>query len=180
MPNTNSLPDLSNGYDIKTTHAKKNNELYSAKERLTITNCGTKNNYSSFQRITNSSELAHCRHYAKIQKGVLFVFLYEPKKEPELCIKNKTLLSVFTYNLEQLPPNEMVILKSDYSNIRKCINDDYISQRNQKYLHIHKHGTKKRPNVCALGFTSKFLTKLMGLFGGKTIVIKGRSICVRL
>jgi hypothetical protein len=184
MPNTNNQSDLPNGYDIKTTHAKKNKDLYKAKERLTITNCGTKNDYLSFSRITNSSELTDCRHYAKIQRGVLFVFLHEPKNssciEPRLWIQNKTLLSVLTYDLDRLPSEEMDILKSDYYSIQKCINDDKISQRNQQYLHIHKHGTKKNPNVCALGFTSKFLTRLIGFFGDKKLVIKGRSLCFRL
>jgi hypothetical protein len=156
MPNTNAGSDLPNGYDIKTTHAKKNKDLYSAKERMTITNCGTKNDYLSFRRITNSSELKDCRHYAKMQRGVLFVFLHEPKvspgAEPVLWIQNKTLLSVFTYDLERLPSEEMAILNSDYSVIRKCINDDKISQRNQQYLHIHKHGTKKKSKCLRVGF----------------------------
>jgi hypothetical protein len=184
IPNRYSLPDLPNGYDIKTTHAKTKYNLYSAKERLTITNCGNKNNYSSFQSITNSINIKDCRHYTKIQKGVLFVFLHESKPDlrcaPTIWMRNKTLLSILTYDLDRLDKEEMNILESDYSIIRDCIKYGNISQRNQQYLHIHKHGTKKNPNTCALGFTSKFLNKIIGVFGGKKMVARGKSYYFRL
>jgi len=183
-PNTYSLPDLPNGYDIKTTHAKTKYNLYSTKERLTITNCGNKNNYSSFQNIINSIDIKNCLHYKKMQKGVLFVFLYEPKPDlmftPTLWMRNKTLLSVLTYDLDRLPKEEMNILESDYSIIRECIKYGNISQRNQQYLHIHKHGTKKNPNTCALGFTSKFVNKIISVYGGKNLIARGKSYCFRL
>ena len=171
--NTRSMPDLSNGYDIKTMHlfnSSKKNNLYVVKDRLTITNCGTKNNYSSFHRISTSPLMIECAHYNKIQKGVLFVFQYE-----STLPQDKRLLTVFSYDIEKMPHQDIKTMESDYSTIRHCILNGSISQRKQKYLHIHRHGTKKYPNTCALGFTGKFLIKLINIFGGKKLVVAGRA-----
>jgi len=210
-PNTKSSADLPCGFDIKTTHFIERRGLYYAKERLTITNCGTKNNYDSFKNISDIETLTDCKYYSKMQKGVVFVFLYEPhkqhvppgtqenynsfssgnsitKKAKEIIqpegpgggkgepgvppthkylqegLNNKTVLCAFIYDLEKLPEQDTRILNSDYAVIRKCIQDKMVTQRNQQYLHIHKHGTKKYPNSCALGFTSRFVSKLVTTF----------------
>lgn len=166
-PNTKSSVDLPCGFDIKTTHFIERRGLYYAKERLTITNCGTKNNYASFKNISDNETLTDCGYYTKMQKGVVFVFLYEPHKYLQEGLNNKTLLCAFIYDLEKLPEQDTRILNSDYAVIRKCIQDKMVTQRNQQYLHIHKHGTKKYPNSCALGFTSRFVSKLVTTFTGE-------------
>lgn len=166
-PNTKSSVDLPCGFDIKTTHFIERRGLYYAKERLTITNCGTKNNYASFKNISDNETLTDCGYYTKMQKGVVFVFLYEPHKHTPESLKNKMLLCAFIYDLEKLPEQDALILKSDYAVIRRCIQDKMVTQRNQQYLHIHKHGTKKNPNSCALGFTSRFVSKLVTTFTGE-------------
>lgn len=182
-PNSYSRPDLLCGYNVKTTHFKRISNMYNAKERLTITNCGTKNNYNSFKNINDNELIMDCKHYNKMQKGVVFVFLHEDQSEwiePIDRLRNKTLLMAFLYDLAKLPDDEKSVLNSDYAVIRNCIAKQAISQQNQQYLHIHKHGTKKNPDACALGFTHRFLTKLAGIFADKTFIIKGRSYCLRL
>lgn len=183
LPNSNSKSDLLCGYDVKATHFKKTNDTYNAKERLTITNCGTKNNYASFKNINDNELITDCKYYSKMQKGVVFVFLHKSqheRAEPIDRLRNKTLLTVFLYDLAKLPRDETAVLNSDYALIRKCIADQAVSQRNQQYLHIHKHGTKKTPNTCALGFTNRFLTKLTCIFAEKKLVMKGRSYHIHL
>ena len=182
-PNSYSRPDLHCGYNIKTTHFKRINDMYNAKERLTITNCGTKNNYTSFKNINDNECVMECEHYNKMQKGVIFVFLHEDQSEwtePIDRLRNKILLMVFLYDLAKLPEDEIAILNSDYAVIRKCIADQTVTQRKQQYLHIHKHGTKNNPDAYALGFTHRFLTKLAGFFADKTVIMKGQSYCLRL
>jgi len=182
-PNSYSKPDLLCNYNIKTTHFKRISNMYNAKERLTITNCGTKSNYNSFKNINDNELVTDCKHYNKMQKGVVFVFLHEDQSEwtePIDRLRNKTLLMAFLYDLAKLPEYEKSVLNSDYALIRKCIADQAVSQQKQQYLHIHKHGTKKNPDACALGFTHRFLTKLAGIFADKNFIIKGRSYCLRL
>jgi len=183
LPNSDANPDLLSGYDIKATHFKKISTMYNAKERLTITNCGTKSDYASFKNINDNEFVTDCKYYSKMQKGVVFVFLYESQTEqvaPIERLKNKTLLTVFLYDLAKLPADEMSIINSDYALIRKCIQDKEVTQRNQCYLHIHRHGTKKNPNTCALGFTNRFLTKLASIFAEKKLIMKGRSCCIKI
>jgi hypothetical protein len=183
LPNSDSNSDLLCGYDVKATHFKKISDMYNAKERLTITNCGTKSDYTSFKNITDNEFVTDCKYYVKMQKGVVFVFLHESQTEqvaPLERLRNKKLLTVFLYNLAKLPEQEKAVFNSDYALIRKCIADQAVSQRNQQYLHIHKHGTKKNPNTCALGFTNRFLTKLASVFAEKKLITKGRSCCVKI
>ena len=56
--------------DIKVTHVKKlKNDTINAKGRLTITNCGSTNDYNTFSNILNSETLEKCKYYRKCQKG---------------------------------------------------------------------------------------------------------------
>ena len=60
LPNCDSKPDLSFG-DIKTTHLKSlKRGGYNAKERLTITNCGTTADYDSFNSIVTFFSILCC------------------------------------------------------------------------------------------------------------------------
>ena len=118
-----------------------------------------------------------------MKKGIVFVFQHEtlPKQIMPLdSVRNKTLLAVFLYDLSILPKEDMEIIKSDYEIIRNCIKDKAVSQRNQKYLHIHTHGSKKNPNQRALGFTKTFLTKLAGMNLKRPLIKKNKSYCVKI
>jgi len=173
LPNSKSCSDLLNGYDIKATHFKKLSNMgqcYTAKERLTITNCGNKNNYGTFHNIIDTTTLQDCKYYEKMQKGIVIIYNYEKEN-----IDDETILSIFKYNLNELPDCETEILNKDFAAIQKCVIDQTVSQKGQIYLHIHKHGTKLNPNTCALGFTNKFLTKITSVFANKNLTVKGRS-----
>ena len=187
LPNSKSDSDLPNGYDIKTTHFKRffhRKGLYNAKERLTITNCGSKISNDSFTAIIGANKITQCELYKKkIQKGIVLVFEYEKNSNETNTIeniKNKKLLTIFRYNLDELEKKEQEILEKDYIHIKNCIHNNTITQKGQLYLHIHKHGTKQYPNRCALGFTGNFLTKLSSIFGKKKLVVKGKSIGIML
>ena len=54
----------------------------------------------------------------------------------------------------------LIQIDADYSNIRERIENQTVSQKGQKYLHIHPHGSKGS-HTRALGFTNKFLTILV-------------------
>jgi hypothetical protein len=186
MPNSTAKSDLSNGYDVKATHFKKlrdaktNNGGYNAKDRLTITNCGTSNDYDSFKDILDNEDVTNCRYYEKIQRGIVFVFQKDVTKEQSINnIQNKTLLFAFLYDLSLLSPEYFNIIKNDYALIRKCIEDKAVSQKGQQYLHIHKHGNKGS-GTRAIGFTPQFLTKLASEFADKKLITNGRSVCVEI
>ena len=77
LPN-NPNPDLPWGADIKATHFKANKDgHFNAKERLTITNCGKTEDYTTFEAVSSAETLKSCKFYPKIQNGVLFVFEHQ-------------------------------------------------------------------------------------------------------
>ena len=55
LPNSDSNPDLGWGADIKATHLRVlKSGHYNAKERLTITNCGKTEDYSTFEDVSSA------------------------------------------------------------------------------------------------------------------------------
>ena len=78
-------------------------------------------------------------------------------------------------------------IHADYSNIRQRIANLTVSQKGQKYLHIHPHGCKGS-HTRALGFTNKFLTMLVAEQLAKNrnipleniLVQKGNSISINI
>ena len=71
--------------------------------------------------------------------------------------------SILLYDLDELPEEDKLILNDDYNKIRDCIINKCVSQKGQKYLHVHKHGGKNS-NTRAFGFTNKFLTKIVSFY----------------
>ncbi len=179
LPNCDPNPDLEWGGDIKATHFKKNKKgHYSAKERLTITNCGKTADYATFASIVESSTLKECKYYPKIQNGVLFVFEYDKSSgkytNPEENLQ-KRLLTICQYDTETLPDIFRTQLQCDFDDIKNKITNECVSQKGQKYLHIHPHGSKNSTTK-AFGFTNKFLTKLVAHCKNYPITEKGRSV----
>jgi hypothetical protein len=161
--NSDNNPDLKElGIDIKTSNFKQlKNNNYNAKERLTITNCGKKNEPSSFKKITEN--FIESPLYKKIKKSLIFIFHHNMNEKYENFenIMNKELLCIIDFNYEELEDEIKCQILKDYDNIKERIKNNNVSQSGQQFLHIHKHGSKGSEN-CALGFTNKFLTLIVG------------------
>jgi hypothetical protein len=158
LPNNDSRPDTDWG-DIKTTHIKKCRDGYCAKERLTLTNCGNTTKPETLQHLL-VSELTSSKLYPKIRNGILLI-LYQDE-----------IRYIFRYDIEEIG---METILEDYSKIQNCVRLNKVSQAGQKYLHIHPHGSKQS-KTRALGFTSKFVTTLIGYYCNVTLRRVGRSL----
>lgn len=183
-PNTD-LPTM----DIKVTHVKKlKNDTINAKERLTITNCGSTNDYNTFSNISNSETLEKCKYYRKCQKGLLFVIEHRGGTYNSIQdIMEQKVVCICMYDMEKFKPEWKSQIYADWSNIRERISNQAVSQKGQKYLHIHPHGCKGS-NTRALGFTNKFITLLIAdqLSNDRNIPLedilikKGNSISIKI
>lgn len=158
LPNNSDNPDFNNLGDCKVTNFKllKNNCL-TAKERVTITNVGNANNYSSFTNIIDNEHLCNTKCSKKLN-GILIVFKHNNIKwnNFEQCLQLKPLIIIpMKFNDLQ---NDLI---SDYQIIRNMIiNNEKITQKGQNNLHIHKHGSKGS-NTRALGLKNKYVTKII-------------------
>ena len=178
LPNSDPTPDLAWGADIKATHFKTTKGGYNAKERVTITNCGSTGKPETLAPIANAQSLETCGKWAKIQKGVLFVFEHTTGKYLDIESNlSKRLLCAFPYDITELPENHRAQIATDFSDIQQKIRDGEVSQRGQKYLHIHPHGSKNS-TTRAFGFTNKFVTELVSIKTGKPLTRKGRSLYI--
>ena len=154
-PNNDPCVQILEIIDIKCTKFKKlKNGHFNAKERLTITNCGNTNNYSSFKEIADNEKLSETKYFSKINKGLLFVF------------ENKTniLLSIVQYQLTDLPNLYLEQINEDYTTIHNLVKTQGVTQKGQKYLHIHPHGSGHGSGNRAFGFTNRFLTYIVAYY----------------
>ena len=90
---------------------------------------------------------------------------------------NKKILGIVFYNLDDVfsqNPEITSTFQDDFNKIKKCIVEKNVTQAGQQYLHIHKHGCKNGVTR-AFGFTNKFLTRLVSIYLGVPLIIKGRS-----
>ena len=90
---------------------------------------------------------------------------------------NKKILGIVFYNLDDVFSQSLEItstFQDDFTKIKKCIVEKNVTQAGQQYLHIHKHGCKNGVTR-AFGFTNKFLTRLVSIYLGVPLIIKGRS-----
>lgn len=178
LPNSNSNSDLIHiGYDIKSCAFKSTRNGKNAKERQTLTNCGNTNNYTSFQNIIDNEYFEDCKYYNKIKKFILFI------RDDNKCkhklfdqILNERLLIIININLETLPNEIKNVLYDDYTMIRNCILNKSVSQKGQKYLHIHTHGQGHGSENRALGFKPKFITMIVGIKLSEMLSIKDITI----
>ena len=177
MPNSDSSPDLSWGADIKGTHFKTNKQgHYNAKERLTITNCGDRNDYSTFEALVSAPDVRSCKYYPKIRRAVLCVFKHRGGKYNGLDENlSKTLLCCFAYDLEEMPEEITAQIDADFEHIQSTIRAGAITQAGQIFLHTAPHGSGHGSGTRALAFNNKFVTKLVSIYTGKPITVKGRS-----
>ena len=182
LPNNNSNPDMIYG-DIKTTHFKKigclkDNYIYNAKERLTLTNFGDPNKQLNIDSIINKNSLEETKFYSKINKGIVLVFQYENFDYENINqIYQKKIIAIVNYNLNDLFIKHTEIkntFQHDFEKIKNCIINKNVSQSGQTYLHIHKHGCKNGLTR-AFGFTNKFLTKLVAITLQVPLIKKGKS-----
>ena len=163
LPNSFKIPDLNYG-DIKTTHFKSvKSKFFNAKERLTLTNFGNPTNIENINYMRDKNTILETKYFDKIKKGVVFIFKNEDKCQN---IDNKIVLGIICYNLEELfktHPDIKETFDTDFYSIKTTILENNVSQKGQKYLHIHKHGSKNGISR-AFGFTNKFLTKIVSIY----------------
>jgi len=175
LPNSEPTPDLAWGADIKATHFKSTKGGLNAKERLTITNCGDTSDYTSFSKLMETETLQTNHHYSKLRKGVLLVFEHQggtyDTKEKNL---QKRLLCLFSYDLQDMPPDVIEQFNADFKDIQGKIRTESVSQKGQKFIHIAPHGSKGS-STRALCFNNKFVTKLLSIRTGIPLTVKGRS-----
>ena len=165
------------GADIKATHFRTNKQgHYGAKERLTITNCGDRNDYSTFHPIISSEDVRSYKDYSKIRRGVLFVIehrkgIYNDFEEN----MSKKILCSFVYDLEDMNQEISSQIDRDFEHIKGTILAGKITQAGQIFLHTAPHGAGHGSGTRAFAFTNKFVTKLVSIYTGKPITVKGRS-----
>jgi len=174
-PNSSPKPDLPCGYDIKATQFKKlQNGCRNAKERLTITNVGTSNDYTTFDHLINSEQLEDSDSFKKMN-FVLFYFDYN-KNTP---VMDKLFLGAIMVNFNEIRPDIKEIIYNDYKDIQYKIRNKCVSQTGQKYLHIHPHGSRFS-KTRALGFKNKLVTILFGQFMNIEIQERGNSVYINI
>ena len=179
LPNNDSNADLGDLGDLKVTHVKKFRTLgYNAKERLTITNCGNTNDYSTLQHLVDADSIATNRLYKKLQKGVVVVLQHHGDKWTTMeQFLATNVIAIFQYNIETLPEEIQHVIHEDYAKIQECVRSQKVSQTGQTYLHIHPHGSKGS-KTRALGFTNKFLTTLIAHYTERRLVTSGKSLYI--
>ena len=64
--------------------------------------------------------------------------------------------------------------------VRTKIKTNTVSQKGQKYLHIHPHGSKGSDGIRALGFKNKFVTKIFSEGMCYELIEKGNSIYFKI
>jgi hypothetical protein len=171
LPNNDSAPDLGDR-DIKTTHIKKLQKGgWNAKERLTLTNCGSTSNYLTLQHFLTTEKLEASTLFPKIRKGILFVFRHD---KTITDIYDEIVDSIIEYDILQLPDEVKNTIYEDYAKIQACVRDQTVSQKGQRFLHIHPHGSKGS-KTRALGFTNKFVTFLICHYTGRPLNKNGIS-----
>ena len=97
------------------------------------------------------------------------------------------MVTIVFCDIEKLPQSIKEDIDEDYAKIRQGIIEKRVSQKGQKYLHIHPHGAGHGSGNRALGFKSKFITELVARkqaeIHNKDIdeiwVKKGRSIFIK-
>lgn len=172
LPNSESTADTAFG-DIKATHIKKFKALgYNAKERVTLTNCGSTGDYTTLQHIVDSPSLSTSLRYGKIQTGILCVLEKPDNSTQDL---DEIVHFLFRYDIAELPSELKSVLEADYQKIRKCVEAKAVSQAGQTYLHIHPHGAGHGSTTRAFGFTNRFVTTLIAHYGNRVLVSQGRS-----
>lgn len=179
LPNNSCQPDLETLGDLKVTHVKSYKTTgYNAKERLTITNCGNTNDYSTFQHFLDAVSLEKNYLYKKLQKGVIVVLRHNGGKwTSQEQFMMTEVVTIFQYDIETIPEHMRTTIANDYMKIQQCVKARAVTQSGQTFLHIHPHGSKGS-KTRALGFTNKFLTSLIAYYTNKPIVMKGRSLFI--
>jgi|LakMenEpi03Aug12_release.lakeMendotaPanAssembly.Ray.scaffolds.fasta_scaffold432120_2 hypothetical protein len=188
-PNCDSAPDIGAlNCDIKSCAFKSVKKLgKNAKERQTITNCGNTKNYDSFKNIVDHEVFSNCSYYAKSSQFLLCIRNDDKKKMKTVEeIMNQPMLLIVFVELETLPLEMKTMIDADYANIRQCVIEKRVSQRGQKYLHIHTHGAGHGSGNRAFGFTSAFITRVVALQLAELhqkkmedILIEGKSVAIK-
>lgn len=180
LPNSHSCSDTPYG-DIKTTHFKPckwNNKAFNAKERLTLTNFGDPTKEKNISFISGKHSIQETKFYEKIRNGIILVLQHDDTIYSTIeSVYNKKIIAIVPYDLNHIFEEHADVKKvfqEDFDKIKNCIVEQKVSQRGQKYLHLHKHGSKDGITR-AFGFTNKFLTKLVSIQLNIPTTSKGRS-----
>ena len=189
-PNCDACPDLEKlGIDLKVTKLKTmKNKNMNAKERLTITNVGNTEKENFGKDIIDNKSLADTKYYCKVRRGLAIIVENGSATKYKTIddVMNMRVLYFMNYDIENLPDHFRQQIHEDYTKIRQRIIEGNISQRGQKNLHIHPHGSKGS-KTRALGFTNKFLTHMIAHYISleknipieDVLVQKGKSISIK-
>jgi len=188
-PNCDSAPDIGAlKCDIKSCAFKLVKKLgKNAKERQTITNCGNTKNYDSFQHILDHVQFEDCPYYEKSRQFLLCIRNDDKKKMKTVEeLMTQPMLLIVLVQLETLPLEMKTMIEDDYKSIRQCVLEKRVSQKGQKYLHIHTHGAGHGSGNRAFGFTSAFITRVVALQLAELhqkkmedILIEGKSLAIK-
>lgn len=179
LPNSSTSWDLGYG-DLKVTNFRKlKNGLYTAKERLTITNLGDPEKPGVIEEVTTKDSLKGTKFYNKISKGIVVFCLYDNVDNTLKKLLNRKILGIVQYDIENFSKETILQINEDFKMIQNCLSDGKPTQKGQKYLHLHKHGGKG-DNRRAFGFTNKFLTRLVADALGLPLIEKGNSLGIQI
>lgn len=190
VPNSDAAPDLPGlNMDIKVTKLKTlKNKNFNAKERLTITNVGNPTRDNFGKNILENTDLTKTQYYSKIRKGLLIVVDNGSMTKYKTFddVMNMRVMYFLNYDIEELPDEFSSQITKDYNSIRTCIESGNITQKGQKTIHIHPHGSKGS-KTRAIGFTNKFVTTMLGYYMASDkkipieniIVKKGNSVSIK-
>ena len=191
-PNCDACSDFETiGIDLKVTAFKslKSGNL-NAKERLTITNIGNPSNENFGENIIAHDDVKDTKYYEKMRKALTIIVNNTDQKKYKTLedVQKQRVLYMMNYDIEELPDVMQQVLYDDYAKISECIITGKITQKGQKYLHMHTHGSKGS-KTRAFGFTSKFITRMIAYYIAKekgvniddvlVITRNGHSISIR-
>ena len=155
-PNNKSKKDT-NHSEIKTTCLSylKRFKSFKGKERLVLGNINNKKDNIKINELLNETSC-----YEKIQNITLFCFEYDEKNKKEMsyedCLNIKFLCVIRIDVNKYLHP-----IQIEYENNRNMINNNNITQKGQKKLHLCSHGNKGDKKTKAFAFTNNFVTEII-------------------
>ena len=139
--NCNPIPDLDIlGVDIKATNFKKLKKYngYNAKERLTLTNVGTEDDYKTFSNIVNNN-FVECKAFKKIKEGIIFIFEWNEKQWITFDdLMDSKLLWVLHYDYNTFPEDFKEQILKDYADIqKKCKKKKFLKKDRNIYIFVN-------------------------------------------
>lgn len=129
-----------------------------SKERLTLAKIGT-NKENNFEDFIKEDKFIKTNLLKEVKNNIIVIFKHS-KVENKDDFQNIIFLGCFYSNLFNYPLEYLTQIEKDFIDIKEEINNKTFNTKNQKYLHIHKHGGKKSDRR-AIGYKNLFVNKLI-------------------